>query len=202
MISSINYFLISSQQNFLFLNFLFIYSHVHILFGPFLPLLPTASSISPQPRLASRQSLFCPFLQFCWREDISVFASWDKDSYTERFLALLPWTNVLQPKLIHLYLTFSPVLDPLPILTPVTLGFCIAPLQWGHQTLSCFGFPTYPHTSHMCSPLITWLKSDNIGVFALDLKSAYEGEHTILGLMSLANLAQNDVLQFHLFTWE
>jgi hypothetical protein len=30
-----------------------------------------------------------------------------------------------------------------------------------------------------------------------DLKSAYEGEHMIFGLLSLADLAQNDVLQFH-----
>jgi hypothetical protein len=29
----------------------------------------------------------------------------------------------------------------------------IAPLQWGHQILSSFGFSTYPHTSHMCAPL-------------------------------------------------
>jgi hypothetical protein len=41
-----------------------------------------------------------------------------------------------------------------------------------------------------------------IAVFALDLKSSYEGEHTIFGLLSLANLTQNDVLQFHPFTWE
>jgi hypothetical protein len=39
-----------------------------------------------------------------------------------------------------------------------------------------------------------WPKSYNIAAFALDLKSAYEGEHTIFGLLSLANLAQNDVL--------
>jgi hypothetical protein len=38
-------------------------------------------------------------------------------------------------------------------------------------------------------------------VFALDLKSKYEGEHTIFGLLGLANLAQDDVLQFHPFTW-
>jgi hypothetical protein len=37
-------------------------------------------------------------------------------------------------------------------------------------------------------------------VFALDLKSAYEGEHTIFGLLGLANLVQDDVLQFHPFT--
>jgi hypothetical protein len=76
------------------------------------------------------------------------------------------------------------------------------PLQWGHQTLSCFGFPTYPHSSCMCSPLVMWPKCNNIAVFALDLKSAYEGEHTIFGLLSLANLTQNNVLQFHPFTWE
>jgi hypothetical protein len=33
-----------------------------------------------------------------------------------------------------------------------------------------------------------------------DLKSSYEGEHTIFGLLSLAGLTQNDVLQFHPFT--
>jgi hypothetical protein len=37
-------------------------------------------------------------------------------------------------------------------------------------------------------------------VFALDLKSAYEGEEMIFGLLGLANLAQDDVLQFHPFT--
>jgi hypothetical protein len=36
-------------------------------------------------------------------------------------------------------------------------------------------------------------------VFALDLKSADEGEHRIFGLLGLANLAQDDVLQFHPF---
>jgi hypothetical protein len=39
--------------------------------------------------------------------------------------------------------------------------------------------------------------SKKIAVFALYLKSAYEGELMIFGLLSLANLAQNDVLQFH-----
>jgi hypothetical protein len=29
--------------------------------------------------------------------------------------------------------------------------------------------------------------------------STYEGEHTIFGLLSQANLTQNDVLQFHPF---
>jgi hypothetical protein len=44
-----------------------------------------------------------------------------------------------------------------------------------------------------------WPKSNNIAIFALDLKSAYEGEHMIFGLLSLVNLAQNDVLLFLVF---
>jgi hypothetical protein len=89
---------------------LFIYSYVHTLytlFGPFL--LPTPSPPTP---FASRQNMFCPLLQFCWWEDISTnkkdvifLLVWGKDSYTERFLALLPCTCVLQPELIHLYQT-------------------------------------------------------------------------------------------------
>jgi hypothetical protein len=46
----------------------------------------------------------------------------------------------------------------------------------------------------MCS------KSNPLVVFALDLMSTYEGEHTIFGLLGQANLTQNDVLQFHPFT--
>jgi hypothetical protein len=47
-----------------------------------------------------------------------------------------------------------------------------------------------------------WPKYNNITAFALDLKSVYEGEHMIFGLLSLANLAEDDVLQFHSFTCE
>jgi hypothetical protein len=59
-----------------------------------------------------------------------------------------------------------------------------------------FGFLTYPHTS-LCA-----LTLSHIVVFAIDLKSAYEAEYMIIGLLSLANFAQNNVLQFHPFTWE
>jgi hypothetical protein len=48
---------------------LFIYSYVYTLFGSFLP-----STLTPflYPTIFTcRQNLFCPFLQFCWREDIS-----------------------------------------------------------------------------------------------------------------------------------
>jgi hypothetical protein len=192
--------------------FLFFYSFIHMCIhclGHFSPLYPTLS-LSQHPHLASRQSLFCPFIQFCWREDISnnktdkeFLLLWDKHSCIERFLALLPCTSVLQSKLIHLYLTFS--LLPR---SPSHIGLChfkvsvLAPLQWGHQTLSSFGFPTYPYSSRMCSPLSVWPKFNHIVAFALDLKSTYEGEHMVFGLLSLAYLAQDDVLEFHPFTCE
>jgi hypothetical protein len=54
----------------------------------------------------------------------------------------------------------------------------------------------------MCFPLSVWPKSNNITAFVLDLKSAYEGEHMIFGLLSLANLTQDDGLEFHPFTCE
>jgi hypothetical protein len=56
---------------FLFILFLlFIYSYVHTLFGSFLPPAHCPLPLFPPP-LTSRQNLFCPLLQFCWREDIS-----------------------------------------------------------------------------------------------------------------------------------
>jgi hypothetical protein len=39
-----------------------------------------------------------------------------------------------------------------------------------------------------------WSKSNHIASFSLDLTSAYEGEHMIFDLLSLADLTQNDVL--------
>jgi hypothetical protein len=72
--------------------------------------------------------LFCPLLQFCWREnirdnkkDIAFLLVWDKDSCTESFLALLPCTCVLQPTLIHLYQTSSLFPSHLPIVTSASL---------------------------------------------------------------------------------
>jgi hypothetical protein len=38
----------------------------------------------------------------------------------------------------------------------------LAPLQWGHQTPSSFGLPTCLNSSHMCSLLSVWPKSNNI----------------------------------------
>jgi hypothetical protein len=58
-------------------------------------------------------------------------------------------------------------------------------------------------TPPLCSlAFIMCSKSNPIVVFALDLMSAYEGEHTIFGVLGQAKLTQNDVLQFHPFSSE
>jgi hypothetical protein len=113
---------------------LFIYLYVHTLFGP--SLLPVPSLSPPPPSLPGRTCsvFFTSFVEektsdnkkdkiylLDNKKDKIFLLVWDKDSYTERFLALLPCTSVLQPKLIHLYLTFSLIPGHLPILTSVTL---------------------------------------------------------------------------------
>jgi hypothetical protein len=111
------------------LHFLFfidslIYMCIHCL-GHFSPctLLPpfTPLSLWHTGRICS-----CPLLQFCLREDINnnkkhiaFLLVWDKYSHTERFLALLPYTCVLQPELNHLSQTSSLLPGHLPILTSV-----------------------------------------------------------------------------------
>jgi hypothetical protein len=89
---------------------------------------------------------------------------WDEDSYTERFLALLPCTCVLRidSSLPDLFTTSW---------SPSHSDFCqfkipvLAPLQRAHQTLSSFGFPPFPYSSCMCPPLSMWLMSNNITAF-------------------------------------
>jgi hypothetical protein len=172
---------------------------VHTLFGSFLPPPP---SQPPPPFLSQVQA--GPILPLSLillkkrdkhnKEDKSVFASWVKDSYTEIFPPLLSCTCVMihvDSSLADLYTGYW---------FPSHNNLCrfkvsvSTPLEWGHQTLSCFRFSTYFYIFHTCSPLVMWSQSNHIATFALDLKSTYEGEHTTFGLQSLADLAQNDVL--------
>jgi hypothetical protein len=53
--------------------------------------------------------------------------------------------------------------------------------------------------SSLCALALSCDQSPSLVVFALDLMSTYEGEHTIFVLLGQANLTQNDVLQFHPF---
>jgi hypothetical protein len=91
---------------------------------------------------------------------------------------------VLPSKLILLELTFSLVPGPLLLLTSVALKcllyfLCIK----GNKCYLVFRYLTYPHTSLVCSCFFMLPKSNTLLVFALDLMSAYEGEHTIFGFL-------------------
>jgi hypothetical protein len=144
---------------------------VYTLFGSFLPhaLHPFHH---PHPH-----HLFCDFLQFCWedisnnKKDIAFFASLDKDSYTEipsmasRHKFITTCIDSSPPDLYTASQSLSHI-DQCHFKVTV-----LAPVQWGHQILSSFGFPIYPQSSHMCSPLRVWPKSKKITAFSLDLKS-------------------------------
>jgi hypothetical protein len=152
-----------------------------------LPLLSTS--------LASKQNLFCPFLQFCWRvhksdKDIAFLLVWGKDSYNREIPSIASMQNCIRAQIdssLPDCFTTS--------LTPSHINLChfkvtiLAPLQWGHQTFSSFGFPTYPLSSCMCSPLSVWTMSNNITAFVLGLKCTYEENiwFLVVTLMHLKN---------------
>jgi hypothetical protein len=131
--------------------------------------------LSPAPPLLdSRQNLFCPLvLQFCWREnirdnkkDIAFLLEWEKGSYTERLLVLLPCTCVLQPKEIHLYLTSSLLPSPLPTVASASLRLLYSLLYSGHiNHIQVLGFLLFFYPSCVCSPLSVWPMSNNITTF-------------------------------------
>jgi hypothetical protein len=166
------------SQELWYLALFFLYSFIHICIhclGHFSPLPLTLPS--PHHPLASRQNLFCPFLQFCWSVDMSnnqkdkAFLEVEIRITIKRDSQHLFNAQVYYNLNWFIYQTSLLPLGHLPIYTWVVYGIVLALLQWGHQTLSSFVFLIYPHSSHMCSLLSLWPKS-NIIAFALDLKSA------------------------------
>jgi hypothetical protein len=97
---------ISFLQCFAIFTFLLLFYHVYITYM----CIHSLCQLPHHPQCpSSRQNLFHP-LVLCWKEnirdnktDISFLLVWDKDSYTERFLALLSSTHVLQPTLVHFH---------------------------------------------------------------------------------------------------
>jgi hypothetical protein len=124
---------------------------------------------SPSPHL--QQNLFHPIvLWFCGGEnigdnkkDIMFLLVWDKD--TERFLALIPCTCVLQHILVHLCQTSSLFPGPLPIVASASL--ILFYLHISH--IQVLGFLPFPYSSCMHSPLSMGPMSNNIIAFVWGL---------------------------------
>jgi hypothetical protein len=108
---------------------------------------------------------------------------WDKDSYTERVLFLLPCPCVLQSILVDLYQTSSllpSIGRELPILASANLRLPYSLLFGEHiNHIQVLSFLHFPYSSRANSPLSVWPMSDNITAFVLGLESACEEEHAI-----------------------
>jgi hypothetical protein len=97
---------------------------------------------------------------------------WDKDSYTERFLVLLPWTCVFQPTLVHFNPTSLLLFGPLPIVASANLRLLYLLLNREHiNHIQVLGFLSFPYFSCVCSPFNVWPISNNITAFVLGLQS-------------------------------
>jgi hypothetical protein len=79
---------------------------------------------------------------------------WDKDRYTERFLALLPSTSVLKPELAHLYHTSSLLPGHLLIVVSVSLRLLYSLIYSGHiKHFHILGFLPFPIPPVLVLPL-------------------------------------------------
>jgi hypothetical protein len=88
--------------------------------------------------------------------------------------------------LVHLYQTSSLLPGHLPIVASASLRLLYSLFYSEYIShIQVLGFLPFPYSSCAHFPLSMWPMSNNITAFVLDLKSSYEGEHTIL--LSLAN---------------
>jgi hypothetical protein len=95
---------------------------------------------------------------------------WDKGSYIETFLLLLPCTCVLQSTLVHLYQTSSLLPGLLPIVASANLRLLYSLLYREHiNHIQVLGFLPFPYPSHAHSPPSVWPMSNNITAFVLGL---------------------------------
>jgi hypothetical protein len=99
-----------------------------------------------------------------------VLLVWDKNSYTERLLALLPCTCVLQTTFVHLYQTSSVFSGPLPIVASFSLRL-LYPLPYSEHInhIQVLGFLSFAYFSHVHSTLRVWPMTNNITAFVSGL---------------------------------
>jgi hypothetical protein len=149
-------------------SFFLFFNYIVCATSPLLPPFP------PPPPFTTWQNLFCLLvLWFCCRENIRDNK---KDivvllvCYTERFLALLPCTCVLQPALVQLCQTSSLLPGPLPIVASVSLRLLYWLFNREHiNHIQVLGFLPFPYSSCAHSSLTVWPMSNNITVLVLSL---------------------------------
>jgi hypothetical protein len=89
------------------------------------------------------------------KKKIALLLSWNKASYTERFLALLPCTCILQPTLAHLCQTSSLLPGPLPIVASSSLRWLYSLLYSEHiNHIQVLGFLPSPIPPVHILPLV------------------------------------------------
>jgi hypothetical protein len=91
------------------------------------------------------------------KKDIAFLLIWDKDSYTDRFLALLSYTCVLQSELVHLYQISSLLPGQLPIVSSTSLRLLYSLVYLGHiNHIQVLGFLPFPSSSPLHSLFRVW----------------------------------------------
>jgi hypothetical protein len=96
--------------------------------------------------------------------------NWDKDSYTEKCLDLLPCTCVLQSTFVQLHQTSLLLPSALPIVVSSSLRLLYSLLYSEHiNHIQVLGFLFFHYFSHECFPLSIWCMSNNITAYILGL---------------------------------
>jgi hypothetical protein len=89
------------------------------------------------------------------KKNILFLLVWDKDSYIERFIALLPCTCELQPTLLQLCQTSTLLPGPLPIVASVSLRLLYSLLYGEHiNHIQILGFLSFLYSTMCFLPLL------------------------------------------------
>jgi hypothetical protein len=145
---------------FIFFYCFYIYLNVYILYVP-----------------PPGQNLLCSLLWLCWsgnirgnKKDIALLRLWDKYSYSEKFLALIPCTCYCKPcwfistRPLHYFLV------PFPIVFSTSLRLLYSLLNREHiNHIEVLGFLFFTYFSCVCSHFSVWPMSNNITAFVLGL---------------------------------
>jgi hypothetical protein len=109
------------------------------------------------------QNLLCSLLWLCWRGNIRgnkkdiALRLWDKYSYSEKFLALLPCTCYCKPRWFFSTRPLHYFQDPFPIVSSVNLRLLYSLPNREHiNYIEVLGFLFFPYFSCVCSHFSVW----------------------------------------------